>query len=248
MSGAGNAGGFGTAVINGLPVIGSVASLNKYAVMLNSWESVTQELYDSAPYAAAGQAQLTFFATGQGQGTGVISNTAKGFEDTNLLGQGGQMPSGQAYVVSSIEVEFQPGVSNSSPPTNTADLPAVGPVAAATATAINDTYIFYTSGFLQFNIGSKPYMTNGPLMRFPPSRSFDVSGAMSNATTAASALYTAALFGVARGPVYSLQPNNILLAPTVNFNVTLNWSTLEAITRQARVFVRFGGQLFRAAQ
>jgi hypothetical protein len=238
-------GGFGTVIINGLPVMGSAAQLNNYAVLLNSWESVTQELYDSAAYVTAGQNQLTLFANGWGQGTGVISNVAKGFEDTNMLSNG-QFPTGQAYIISTIEVDYQPGVSSAG--FAATELPAVGPAAVAIASAINDTYKFYQTGFLQLNIGSKPYMTNGPMMRFAPARQFDVSGAMSNATTAASALYAAALYGMARGPVYNLAPNNILLAPTVNFNVTLNWATVETVTSAGRVFVRFGGQLFRAAQ
>jgi hypothetical protein len=244
MSAVGQAG-TGIVMIKGMPVFGRLAQLNQYAVMLNSWEAINQEMYDSAAYVTAGQNQLNFFTTGVGAGIGVLTGLAKSPEDTNMS-QGGQFPSGQAYIMSTLEVDFQPGISSAG--FAATELPAVGPAAVAIASAINDTYKFYYTGFLQLVVGSKPYMTVGPLIRFAPARSFDVSGAMSNATTPAAALYAAALFGMARGPVYSLAPNNYLLAPTVNFNITLNWITVETVASAARVFVRFGGQLFRAAQ
>src|SRR5262249_49163682 len=104
------------------------------------------------------------------------------------------------------------------------------------------------TGFLNFQIGSKSYMQEGPLMKFPASNDFEVSGALSNASTAAASQFNAAIYGKAVGPAYTISPNNLLLIPNQNFNVSLNWATLEAVVSAARIFVRLMGQLLRAAQ
>lgn len=235
------------AYVNGYPVLNSLARAGQqFAVALNSYETLTQSLYDSAAYVAAGQTQLTFFQYQIGAGTSVISGGTKTLEDTNMQ-NAGSLPAMQAYIVTSIEVEFQAGVSSATPSINAASQPSTLGAAAIT-TQINDSYIFRSTGFLNFNIGSKSYMNEGPLMKFPASNIYNVEGALSNATTPAAALSLADTFGDAIGPAYILSPNNLFLIPTMNFNVTLNWQTVQAISRQARVFVRLMGQLIRAAQ
>jgi hypothetical protein len=230
--------------INGIPVLASLAQMNNFAVNLNSYEALTQSLYDSQAYPTAGTNQLTFFQNQLGQGTGVISNAAKTLEDTNMQA-GGSLPAMQAYIVCSIEIEVQPGVSSSG--FAAAELPSVFG-AQGPASQVNDVYKIRATGYLVFNIGSKSYMNEGPLFKFPASNDFEIDAALSDATTAGSAFQSRIAYGKSVGAPYILAPNNLLLVPTQNFSVTLNWATVETVTDAARIFVRFMGQLIRASQ
>ena len=91
-------------------------------------------------------------------------------------------------------------------------------------------------------------MTEGPLVKFPGSNDFEVDAALADVTTAGSNFQSRIAYGKAVGPAYTLAPNNLLLVPQQNFNVTLNWATVETTTAAARIFVRLMGQLLRAAQ
>lgn len=235
----------GQMYVNGYPVLNSLArAAQQFAVNLGAYETLTQSLYDSAAYLAAGQNQIMFFQTAAGAGTGVISNVPKTNEDTNMQ-FAGAMPNMQAYIVSSIEIEFQAGVSSAG--FASADLPSTLAVPSVVA-AINDQYKFRSTGYLQFNIGSKAYMTEGPLMKFPASNEYQIDGALSDTTTAGATQASRVVQGRAAGPAYQLAPNNLFLIPMQNFNVTLNWATVETVSAAARIFVRLMGQLIRAAQ
>lgn len=242
MSGQGRRG--ATQFVNGIPVLASLAAAGNYSVNLNSYEALTQSLYDSGAYPTAGLAQLTFFQYAVGAGTGVISNAAKTLEDTNMQ-FGGALPAMQAYIVCSIEVEYQPGISSAG--FAAAELPSVFGAQLA-ANQVNDAYKVRSTGWLNFNIGSKSYMNEGPLMKFPASNDFEIDAAVCDATTAAASSQSRIAYGKAVGPAYLLSPNNLLLVPQQNFNVTLNWSTVETVTAAGRIFVRLMGQLLRAAQ
>ena len=228
-------------VVAGIPVINNLAWAGNYAVNLDQYEAITQSLYDSAAYATTGQQQLTFFQQAAGSGTGVISGNPKTQEDTNMTAAGA-MPNMQAFVVTSIEVEFQPDITFTA-----ATMPAAFG-AQAVATAVNDAWKFRATGYLVFTIGSKPYLTEGPMMKFPASNDFEIDAAVADVSTTGAALQTRIAYGKAVGPSYMLAPNNLLLIPMQNFVVTLNWATLETITTEARVFVRLMGQLIRSAQ
>jgi len=228
--------------INGIPVINNLSDASAYAVNMSSYEAITQSLYDSAAYPTAGINQLTFFQLALGAGAGVISGAAKTAEDTNMQ-VGGSLPAMQAYVVTSIELDVQPNIPGFTAATQPSYLGA-----AATVTLINDVYKVRTTGYLNVNIGSKSYMLEGPLMKFPASNDFDVSAALSNATTAAAAQALYIAYAKAVGVPYVLSPNNLLLIPNQNFNLTLNWATVQTTTAQLRIFARFMGQLLRAAQ
>lgn len=242
MSGRGQRGA-GT-YIQGFPVVSQLPGVSKYAVNLQSWEMLTQSLYDSAAYPTTGVASLTFFQFQTGTGTGVISGASKTLEDTNMQ-NGGSLPAMQAYIVSSIEVEVQTGISSAG--FAAAELPSVFGAQLA-ANQINDMYKIRMTGYLNFNIGSKSYMQEGPLGRFAPATTFQLNAGLSDTTTAAAASQSRIAYADMEGPVYNLSPNNLLLVPQQNFNVTLNWNTLETVTAAARIFVRLGGQLLRAAQ
>lgn len=228
-------------IVNGIPVVNNLNDAANYAVNSNKYEIITQSLYDSAAYPVTGAATLNFFQNPVGSGVSVISSPApKSNEDTNMTAAGA-LPNMQAFVVTSIEVEFQPAVPAFSQ----------GPAqfgVGAVASAINDTWKFRATGFLNFVIGAKPYLTEGPMMKFPASNDFEIAGAASDASTAAAAQATRIVFGKAVGPAYLLAPNNLLLIPLQNFSVSLNWATLQPVTTAARVFLRLMGQLLRSAQ
>jgi len=75
-------------------------------------EVIRQRLYDYLLYPAAGQTQLNFFSQPAGQGLtsalGAAAGSAKTQWDTNLV-LPNQLPSGKAFMVESIEVDFMPG-------------------------------------------------------------------------------------------------------------------------------------------
>jgi hypothetical protein len=219
-----------------------MADLASYATMQwNNWEFVTQSLYDSAAYPALGVLTLSFFQTPQGAGVGFGGGT-KTLSDTNMV-LNGQLPSGNMFVASTIEIEFQPAT-----PSVAAGLPAAFG-AQAVMTSINDAYIFWRSGSLSLRILQKDYSQEAPLMRFPSCADFSLQAALSDATTPGAAFQSRVGFASSYGPVYSLAPNNLLIPETTNFKVTLAWPEgLQAITNPARVFVRLGGMQARQAQ
>jgi hypothetical protein len=229
-------------ILNGIPVINNLQAAQKFAVNIDKYESITQSLYDSAGYPTTGINTLTFFQVPIGSGAGVISAAGKTPEDTNMVAAG-SMPNMQAFIVTSVEVEFQPAIVFAT----AAGQPAVFG-AGAVASSINDSWKFRATGWLNFTIGSKPYLIEGPMMKFPASNDFEINAAMSDASTAAASQQSRISFAKAVGPSYMLSPNNLLLIPMQNFVVTLNWQTLETVTSAARVFVRLMGQLLRAAQ
>ena len=181
-------------------------------------------------------------AAGLGPFGSAETAAAKTAEDTNMVAAG-SMPNMQAYIVTSVEVEFQPAIVFATAPGQPAAFGAV-----QVATSVNDAWKFRATGWLNFTIGSKPYLTEGPMMKFPASNDYTIDAALSDASTAAASQQSRIAYGKAMGPSYILSPNNLLLIPMQNFSVTLNWATLETVTSAARVFVRLMGQLLRSAQ
>lgn len=234
-------------LVSGVPVISSLSDAVQFASVLNQWEMITQSLYDSASYVAAGQTQLTFFALPQGQGTG-FGGGSKTPSDTNMQ-LAGQLSQNNAFIISAITIEVQPTT-----PRVTAQNPAVFG-AQAVAAIVNDAYFIRTTGNFQLSINNKPYLLEAPLMQFPAINDFEVNAALSDATTPGSSFQSRIAYAKARSynPLiaggYSLAPNNILLTPNQAFSVTLNWPEgLQTITNPARIFVRLNGMQLRAAQ
>ena len=221
--------------------IPSYADLSAYNVNRDGWEAIRQSLYDSAAYAAAGQPQLSFFSTPVGQGTGV-GGGPKTLTDTDMT-LAGQMPANQEFLIQSLEVLFFPTI-----PAVAADNPgALG--APAIPHIINDAYIFAHGGNLNLFIGSKSYLQEAPMLRFPAKTFFDIVGMFSDSTTAGAAQATRAAYATPRGRPYMLQPANLRLVSNQNFGVTLNWPEGNAaITNPARVYVILDGVLYRRSQ
>lgn len=211
-------------------------------------EVIRQRLYDYQLYSSAGATQLTFFQNPVGQGVtssvGSIAGTAKTFWDTNMS-LPGQLPSGAAFMVESVEVVFFPGA------TATGFIPASqGFVGATGATAqilaISDTNLFYNAGLLEFNILSKNYLRETPAIAFPPKANFDLSAAYGNGNVAVS---TGAQLLKAGGRPYFVEPS-IALQPAVNFEVTLKYPAAVTMPSgfNGRVGIILDGYTMRASQ
>ena len=211
------------------------AQLSKYSVNRPGWEAVRQSLYDFQAYAAAGHSQLTFFANPVGQSSKTLS-------DTNMT-LAGQLPKNQEFLVQSLEVFFSPTT-----PTVAAQMPAAFG-AQAIAQVVNDAYIIGRAGNLQMVVGSKPYLTEAPLGRFPQKAHFVLDAALADVTTAGANLQSRVSFGQWTGRPYILSPADLLLTENQNFSITLNWPEgVQAITNPGRIGVILDGYLYRRSQ
>jgi hypothetical protein len=209
--------------------------LSQYAVNRPGWEAIRQSLYHFQAYAAAGTPQLTFFGVTSGGAAGQLS-------DTNMTNQG-LLPTNQEFLIQSIEVYFFPTV-----PAVTAANPSAFGV-PATAAAVNDCYIFGRTGNLLLTIGSKPYLQEAPLGRFPGKVHFSVDAALSDSTTAGAGQATRLAVPYWVGRPYLLSPADLYLISTQNFSVSLNWPEgVQAIANAARVGVVLDGYLYRRSQ
>lgn len=214
---------------NQMPVVPSLAQLQTYAVnVAGQVEGVGASLYDFQTYANAGTTtQYTFFQVPVGQ-------SSKTKADTNMEAAG-SLPSPKNFLVQSIEVFFFPGVN-----------PSVYGAGAVSA-GINDTYIISKAGYLEFFIGSKTYLTEAPIGRFPPKNGLAGFAAASDTTTAGASQQYRTAYSTMAGKPYELFPW-ILLQPTQNFNVTLNFPSTTAISADARIGVVLHGILYRNSQ
>ena len=233
-------------IINGIPVINNLDAINQFAVNTNKFEAITQSLYDSAAYPTTGIQTLTFFQTAPGGGTSPITGNPKTNEDTNMPGNG-FLPNLQAFVITSVELEVQPAFGTPGSLWPVGYQPAnFG--AQHLAASVNDEWIVRATGYLDIYIGTKHYLTEGPLYKFPASNDMELDAAVCDVTTASATGQTRLAYMKAVGPAYILAPNNLLLIPMQAFNVTLNWNTLQPIANVARIFTRLMGQLIRSAQ
>lgn len=192
-------------------------------------EAIFQPLYDTLTYdGSAGQTVLRFFAQPQGQG-------GKTLADTNMT-LSGQLPNMQTFEIRYIEVNFLPGV----------DLSAFG--AQDSLDYLNDVQDFANNGYLELNIGSKNYLTDGPLGQFPATTGLNVAAAFADATTAGANLQSRAGYARVIGQRYDVTP--MVLPSNQNFDVTMRWPTAVPLASEqdARVQVRLGGILYRNSQ
>lgn len=210
------------------------AELSRYSVNRPGWEAIKQSLYDYQAYAAAGQSILTFFSTPVGG--------SKTLSDTNMT-LAAQLPKNQEFLITSVEVFFSPTT-----PTVAAQMPAFFGAQAA-ALLVNDAYIVGRAGNLNLTIGSKPYLQEAPLGRFPQKAYFDVHGALSDATSAAATSQNRLAYGHWQGRPYLLDPAPLLLPENQNFSVSLAWPEgVQAISNPGRIGVILDGILYRRSQ
>lgn len=210
----------------------ALADLEKYNVNRSGeFEAIRQSVYDYQVYAQAGQTSLSFFQIPIGQ-------SSKTLFDTNMT-LAGQLPNPIMQLVQSIEVVFFPGVS-----------PSVGPQADDNSIFVSDVYTLTKSGWLELNIGSKNYLKEAPLGRFPPKTRLEGFAAVATNLTIGAVTQTVIAYAAAGGRPYMVDPW-ILLKPTQNFNVTLNWPTavaLDAADTTARIGVILDGIQYRNSQ
>jgi len=212
--------------------IPSFAELQNFRVnRSDDYEGIRQSLYDSQTYAAAGQTSLTFFQVPIGQ-------AGKTRADTNME-TAGTLPQPKNFLAESIELHILPAIDPSA---------VDGGVVGDGSEFANDVYKILSAGFLELFIGSKTYLTEAPLMKFPPKTRMELSAAESVAIgDAGAAINFRDVYAAGSGRPYYLDPA-ILLEPTQNFNVSLNWPTAVAISADLRIFVSMDGVLYRLSQ
>ncbi len=216
---------------NGMSKIPSLSDLQQYDVnRRGEYEGIRQSFYDFTTYAAAGQTQLQFFQQPRGQGGKTIA-------DTNMAAAG-QLPQPQHFLVESVEIYLYPGVN-----------PVIEDTAIAESEFSNDMYAVSKSGSLNFFIGSKTYLEEAPVGRFPPKTKMQASYAVHFAQATGADQQFAADYAAWVGRPYYLDPP-VLLVPNQNFSVTLNWPTAVALPSgvDARVGVVLDGILYRQSQ
>ena len=221
----------------------NMEQLNKFNVnRYGEFEAVREPLYDFQTYVAAGQTSLTFFQNPIGQ-------LGKTIEDTNME-LAGALPQPKNFLIESIEVHFFPAATN-------ADL-TIGPVTVqqnadallTRSSFANDVYIATKLGSLNLFIGSKSYVQQGELMRFPPKVRLETQfGMMASGIGTAAGINSAVIgdYASAVGKPFSLVPR-IRLIPQQNFNVSLSWNAVQAISADARIGIVLDGVLYRESQ
>lgn len=196
----------------------------------NAAEAITQPLYSYVSYPALGSAQpLVFFQNAPG---GTVT-----LEDTNMQ-LPGQLPAPQSFLIQSIGIDYLPGT-------------AAARFGAESANGgLNDLYAILRRGVLELEIGSKKYLTFGPLMQLPPRAHVNGVAAVADATTAGANLQTMVQVGFSDGPMFSPRP--LLIPPSQNFKVTLSWPAgavaIPSADAAARIGVQLGGTLYRPVQ
>ena len=202
----------------------------KYAVNRpGQIEAVRQPLYDYQAYAVAGQTSLTFFAVPNGQ-------SGKTLSDTNME-VAGSLPNPKRFLILGVSVQFFPGTV----------LPSTGPIAAAIDAFVNDVWeVFSATSYLELFIGSKAYL-QAPVNAFPAVTRLQGFAAEANASTAAAGQLTRTAYAASAGTPFQLNPP-LMLEPTQNFQVTVNYPTAVAITNAGRIGVHLHGVLYRNSQ
>lgn len=215
----------------GLERIPSSQDLDYFNVnRLGMEEVVKQSLYDFQTYPTAGATQFSFFQVPIGQ-------SSKTKADTNMT-LAGALPNPQKFLAQSVEVYFFPGGEINR---NFA--------AAGDQEGWSDDIeaIYHGIMHLEMTIGSKPYLTEAPLVRMPPKTyikgNFAIAGTY--AATAGNVLDMSA----ATGRPYFLTPP--LMIPSMqNFTVQINAPTAIATPSglDGRIGVVLDGLLYRLSQ
>lgn len=168
----------------------------------------------------------TYIAAGQTQLTFFqlpVGQSGRSYALTNAQAAGA-LPAQVNMIVTQIEIEALPS-------------------AATTAAAyVTDLLAMCSTGWMEFNIGNKNFLREAPAIgSFPPKHRLDVFAV--NDASAAPAVFR---YAQNRGEIYNITP--MLIQSNQNFNVTLNWPTLQTISADATVRVKLNGYQFRTAQ
>ena len=210
----------------------SLAQLEQYNVNVDGQpEVIWQPIYDYQTYDAAGFTNQRFFVTPAGSGT-------RTFDDTNMeLASALPVPVNMA--ITSIEVVFFPGTTIG----NGDVLPGV------VGDNWNDVQAVHEAGHLLLVIGSKEYLLEAPLGKFP--QAFRIAGgaALADHTTAAASAIQQIDYAVFAGPIYQIVP--LRLISQQNFRVDLvfdNGAVALPSNNDGVIGVRLNGFRYRLAQ
>jgi hypothetical protein len=201
----------------------------------NSIEAIWQPQYDFQLYPAAGANQLLFFQVPQGQGGKLLNDT-----NMNLAGQ---FPAPCAFLCTAIMVPFYPA-NTILGAAGTQGAAAKTAAAATVATNLNDTQIIANTGWLTITIGSKVYLTDSPLGKFPPN--FSIGGLQSAAGTYAAGTQIISDYARAIGRYAEITP--LLIPMNQNFVVGLYWPALTVVSTGGRIGVILDGFYYRQSQ
>jgi hypothetical protein len=198
--------------------------LKKYGVNLANVKDTTwNPLYDYQEYGTSGSSTFTFFQVPIGQ-------SGKTLSDTNMR-LAGQLSSGEAFLITGLQVEFYPAVE---------DLAGT----SLTPQASEDFYKVMTAdAVLQLNILNKDYVTQGPLLKFLPEQHFELDSSVATTNTSTDA--SISMMQVTGKP-YEIIP--LTLISSQSFDVTITFKTAVAINAAAKLGVSLRGYSIRNAQ
>lgn len=217
---------------------------------LDATEGIRQSLYDFLIYPTAGQTTFTFFQQPQGQGLSshpLNTNNVKGIWDTNME-SAGQLPNPKRFLIESIEVIFEAG-SVSTANTFTTVSPIAFAVAAASTVGsyITDINLLRQVGTVGLFIGSKYYLRESPIGRFPPKVRPEFTGTTASNSATVGEIFAGTLKQVGRP--YFIEPA-IFLESTQNFAVDIAFPAAQATPSgfNGRIGVVLDGYLYRNSQ
>lgn len=210
----------------------SLAQLEQYNVNVEGQpEVIYQPIYDFQVYPTAGFASRAFFQVPEGQ-------QGKTFDDTNMeLTAALPVPINMA--VTDVQVWFFP-----------AGPPGIAPATAVIGRNWNDVDAVLQAGNLQLEIGSKEYLVDAPLIKFPPQARIAGTAALSAATTVtATTIDNQVDYATGAGRIYDIVP--LRLISQQNFVVRLRFEGGAVATPSGvngRIGVALGGYRYRLAQ
>lgn len=190
---------------------------SKYRVNIPGMEeAIWNPLYDYQTKASTATSLQRFFQD-------PIGTNSKTVSDTNME-LSGQIPKGQMFIITGIQVEFYPGVTING---------------TAASDFADDVYDFYKTGALKLNIGSKSFITQGNLMKFSPVNRLVIEAATTVSTDS---------YGYATAAGREFTVKGLMLESNQNFNVELIDTAALPSGSSARVGVTLNGWLYRNAQ
>lgn len=195
-------------------------------------EAIWQPQYDFQSYPTTGQTNLSFFQIQNGQ-------SGKTYADTNMT-LGGQFPSPTAFLCTAIMIFFFPNYAGA----------ASNVATAVTAnTNVNDVVKVYHSGYFEFTIGSKVYLRDAPLGKFPPNvgiGGLQAYGLAMYDQGAATIGQVSTDVAQAIGRYAEITP--LLIPMNQNFVVSLIWPADVTVANTGRIGVCLDGFYYRQSQ
>ena len=224
---------------------------NRYSVnRLDATEGIRQSLYDFQVYPAAGIPQFTFFQAPQGQGLSshpLNAGNVKGIWDTNME-SAGQLPNPKRFLIESIEVSFEAGsVATANTFTTVSPIAFAVAAAATVGSYITDINLVRQVGVVGLFIGSKYYLREAPIGRFPPKVRPELTVAAATNSATVGEIFAATQKQVGRP--YFIEPA-IFLESTQNFAVDVVFPTAQPLASgfNGRIGVILDGYLYRNSQ